>query len=86
MLRLQKIVVMSTTDAEYVVVTKVCKELIWLKNFMKELDKEHKSPSLHSDSQSTLDLANNPVYHDKIKHIDAQYHFIHKLLKNGVVT
>ena len=49
--RLQKIVALSTTDGEYVAATETCKEMIWLKIFMKELDKEQVSPSMHSDSQ-----------------------------------
>jgi len=36
------------------------------------------------DSQSAIDLANNPVYHDRIKHIDVRYHFIRKMLKDDV--
>ena len=44
------------------------------------------TPSLHSDSQSDIDLVNNPVYHDRTKHIDVQYHFIRILLKDGVLS
>ena len=40
------------------------------------------APSLHSDSQS--DLANNLIYYDRTKHIDVRYHFISKMLKDGV--
>ena len=42
--RLQKIVALSTTEAEYVAATEACKELIWLKDFMKELNKEQVTP------------------------------------------
>ena len=49
---------------------------------MKELRKEQETPSLHSDSQSAIDLANNLVYHDRAKLIDVRYHF--KLLNDGV--
>jgi len=83
---LQNLVVLSTMEAEYVVATEACKELIWLKDFMKELGKEQVTPSLNSDSQSPIDLANNPVYHDRTKHIIVQHHFIHILLKNGVLS
>jgi len=38
--RLQKIVALSTTEAEYIAVTEACKEMIWLKDFMKKLGKE----------------------------------------------
>ena len=34
-LRLQKVVVLSTTNAEYITATEACKELIQLKDFMK---------------------------------------------------
>ena len=48
--------------------------------FLKELRKEPEAPSLHSNSQSTIVLANNSVYHDRTRHIDVQYHFIRKML------
>ena len=48
--RLQKIVALSMMEAEYVAATEACKNLIWLKNFMKELGKEQVTPSLHNDN------------------------------------
>ena len=53
---------------------------------MKDLEKEQEAPSLHNDSQSAINLANNLVYHDRITHIDVRYHFIRKLLKDGVFS
>jgi len=75
---------LSTTEAEYVAATETCNELIWLKEFLKELRKEQEAPSLHSDIQSAIDLANNLIYHDRTKHIDVRCHFIRKLLKDGM--
>jgi len=83
---LQKIVALLTTEVVYVAAIKACKELIWLKNFLKELEKEQEAPSLHSDSQSAIDLANNLVYHGRTKHIDVRYHFICELLKDGMFS
>jgi len=57
-----------------------------VKDFLKKLGKEQEALSLHSDSQSATDFVNNPVYHDRIKHIDMRYHFIHKLLKDGMFS
>jgi hypothetical protein len=34
---LQKVVVLSTTEVEYVVATEASKEMIWLQRFMEEL-------------------------------------------------
>ena len=70
--RLQKIVALSTTEVEYVAATEACKEMIWLKDFMKELGKESVSPPLHNDRQNVIDFSNNPVYHDRTKHIDVR--------------
>jgi hypothetical protein len=39
-LKLQKVVALSTTKAEYVVATEASKEMIWLQRFMEELGKK----------------------------------------------
>ena len=57
-----------------------------MKDFMKELGKEQLTSSLHIDSQSAINIANNPVYHDRTKHIDVWYHFICILLKDSVLS
>ncbi|WJZ95352.1 hypothetical protein VitviT2T_014128 [Vitis vinifera] len=49
---LQKIVTLSTTEAEYVAATEVGKEMIWLHGFLDELGKKQEMGILHSDSQS----------------------------------
>ncbi len=33
---------------------------------------------IYSDNISSILLANNPIYHAKIKHIEVHYHFIRK--------
>lgn len=81
--RLQKIVTLSTTEAEYVAVTEAAKEMIWLKGFLEELGRKQESSVLFCDSQSAIHLAKNPVFHARTKHIDLRYHFIRSLLEDG---
>jgi hypothetical protein len=38
--KLQKVVALSTTEAEYVAATEASKEMIWLQRFMEELGKK----------------------------------------------
>ena len=71
--------------AKYVAETETCKELIWLNDFMEELDKEQVSSPLHSDNQCAINLVKKPVYHDRSKYIDVWYHFIRTLLKDDVM-
>nr|CAN68815.1 hypothetical protein VITISV_001087 [Vitis vinifera] len=47
---LQKIVTLSTTEAEYVAATEAGKEMIWLHGFLDELGKKQEMDILHSDS------------------------------------
>ena len=53
--QLQKIVALSITKAEYVVVTKANKEMVWFQSFLEELGKKQEDNVLYCDSQSDKD-------------------------------
>ncbi|GJR12808.1 retrovirus-related pol polyprotein from transposon TNT 1-94 [Tanacetum coccineum] len=61
MSRIQKCVAMSTTEAEYMVVAEAGKELVWLKNFLEELDRAQTESILYYDNQSAIYLTKNLV-------------------------
>uniref|UniRef100_A0A7N2N871 Retrovirus-related Pol polyprotein from transposon TNT 1-94 n=1 Tax=Quercus lobata TaxID=97700 RepID=A0A7N2N871_QUELO len=82
---LQKIVTLSTTEAEYVAATEIGKEMIWLHGFLDELGKKQEMGILHSDSQSAIFLAKNSTFHSKSKHIQTKYHFICYLVEDKLV-
>ncbi|RVW64113.1 Retrovirus-related Pol polyprotein from transposon TNT 1-94 [Vitis vinifera] len=82
---LQKIVTLSTTEAEYVAATEAGKEMIWLHGFLDELGKKQEMGILHSDSQSAICLAKNSAFHSKSKHIQKKYHFIRYLVEDKLV-
>ena len=78
--KLQQVVALSTTEAEYVAATEASKEMIWLQRFMEELGKKQENSRLYSDSQSAIHLAKNSVFHSRTKHIELKYHFIRSVL------
>ena len=82
---LQKIVTLSTIEAEYVAATKTGKEMIWLHGFLDELGKKQEMGILHSDCQSAIFLAKNSAFHSKSKHIQTKYHLIHYLVEDKLV-
>ncbi|GJS64539.1 retrovirus-related pol polyprotein from transposon TNT 1-94 [Tanacetum coccineum] len=86
MSRIQKCVAMSTTEAEYMAITEADKELVWLKNFLKELDRAQTECRLFCDNQSAINLAKNLMFHGGMKHIKIRYHYIRELVSEGTLS
>ena len=82
---LQKIVTLSTTEAQYIATTEVGKEMTWLHDFLDELGKKQEMGIPHSDNQSAIFLVKNSTFHSKSKHIQTKYHFIRYLLEDKLV-
>ncbi|MCO5561090.1 hypothetical protein L7F22_014711 [Adiantum nelumboides] len=80
--RLQTCVTQSTTEAQYVAASEVCKEAIWLGRPVTDLGIKEETPMLPCDSQSAIQLACNPVYHSKTKHVDVKYNFIREMVED----
>lgn len=41
---------------------------------------------LYIDNRSAIDLAKNPVFHGRSKHIDLRFHFIRECVEKGEVV
>ena len=41
---------------------------------------DHLAPTIDHDSESAIHLSNNPVYHEKTKHIEVWFHHIWELV------
>jgi hypothetical protein len=82
----QKIVALSSCEAEYVAGTGGACQGIWLARLLGELtDEDTRSFELFIDNQSAISLCKNPVFHDRSKHIDLRYHFIRECVEKGKV-
>jgi hypothetical protein len=85
--RLQSIVALSTTEAEYVAATAAGQEIIWLRNLLTELGYKFDSPStLHIDSQSALAVAKNPEHHGRMKHLDLRFYWLRNEVEKGRIN
>ncbi|GKE04629.1 hypothetical protein Tco_1396647 [Tanacetum coccineum] len=83
--KLQSVVAMSTTEAEYIAAAQASKEAVWLKMLLEELGHEQEKITLFCDNQSALYLARNPAFHSKTKHIRVQYHFVREKVEEGTL-
>lgn len=65
----------------------VVSEIEWLVRLLNELGVTNLKPvMLHFDNQSTMYIANNPVFHDRSKHIAIDYcHFTQEKVLKGLV-
>eukprot|EP00253_Pinus_taeda_P034717 PITA_34717 len=86
MSKLQKIVALSTTEAEYIAASHACKEAVWLKGLLGEFGRLQDNIRLLCDSQSAIHLAKNPAYHSKSKHIPIKYHFVRQVITERGVS
>jgi hypothetical protein len=82
----QEIVVLSTTEAEYVAATHAAKEIKWIRTFIGEIFTTLIHPTtLYSDNQSAIALSKDHQYHARTKHIDIRFHFIRWVIEEGVL-
>jgi transposase InsO family protein len=83
----QELVVLSTTEAEYVAATHAAKEVLWLRRFLSEIFEPITEPTtLYSDNQSAIALAHSQGhFHARTKHIDIRYHFIRFTIESGSI-
>ncbi|KAG8641013.1 hypothetical protein MANES_13G092690v8 [Manihot esculenta] len=79
----QKIVALSSCEAEYIAATAGTCQGVWLKRVLSNISNEKETATMKIDNKSAIALARNPVYHDRSKHIDTRYHFIRECLQNG---
>ena len=61
-------------------------ELIWLKSLMQELMLANNHPLiLYCDNKVGINIAHNPIQHNRTKHGEVDRHFIKKKLENDLV-
>lgn len=80
--KLQKIVALTDTEAEYTSATKASKEAIRLSRLAEDLG----MPVLGCDSRSAVYLVKNAMFHSCTKNIEVRHHFIRQVLEDGLVT
>ena len=83
---LQSVVALSTTEAEYIALTKAVKKALWLKGLVSRLGQEQESVTVNNDSSSAIQLSKNSKYHDRTKHVDVRMHFIRDEIRSGVIN
>jgi hypothetical protein len=80
----QTTVALSSTEAEYMAITEVAKEIMWLRMILEELHVKIVTPTIiYVDNQSAIKISENDTEHDRTKHIDIRHYFVRDLINSG---
>ncbi|UYV66573.1 hypothetical protein LAZ67_4002149, partial [Cordylochernes scorpioides] len=84
----QQTVTLSSTESEYIALCEAGKEAVYLRALLDEMgfgELLNGPTVLKTDNQGAQQLARNPVYHARTKHIDIKWHFIRSICSDGLV-
>jgi hypothetical protein len=84
--RKQKVVARSSAEAEFRGMAQGICELLWIKSVLKDLEIKYTNPiKLYCDNKAAIQIAHNPVQHDRTKHVEVDRHFIKKKLDQRII-
>jgi len=72
----QPTVALSSTEAEYMAINDVAKEIMWMRMILGELGLKVVTPTIiYVDNQPAIRISENDSEHDRTKHIDIRHFF-----------
>jgi hypothetical protein len=82
----QSVVSKSTAEAEYRALSQGLSEMLWVRNLLSELKLLREGHmNVWCDNRSAICIANNPVQHDRTKHVEIDRFFIKEKLDAGII-
>ena len=82
--KLQPTVALSSAEAEYMAACSAAQEAIHLRRLMESLGfQQDEATTIHEDNQGCIAMSENPVQHQRTKHIDIRYHFVRERVESG---
>ena len=80
------VVARSRAEAKFRAMAQGICEQLWLKILLKDLNiKWDERMRLYCDNKSAINIAHNPVQHDRMKHIEIDKHFKKEKLDSGLI-
>lgn len=82
----QKVVALSSAEAEFRGMAKGLCELLWLRRLLTEIGFPPPTEmNLFCDNRAAIDISHNPVQHDRTKHVEVDRHFIKQNLEAKII-
>lgn len=77
----QKIVALSTCEAEYIAASASAKEGMWISRLINEIIEIKSIPIMYMDNMSAINIASGSAASDRTKHIDLRIHYLKQLVE-----
>ena len=82
----QAVVSRSSAEAEHRAMALTLCEMMWLKSLLKELQVlKNETMLLRCDNVAAINIANNPVQFDRMKHVEIDRFFIKEKMDSGAL-
>ena len=83
----KNVVSWSSTEAEYRGMAHGVCEMLWLQKLLWSLGfKQNEAMKLYCDNKSAREIVENPIQHDRTKHVEVDRHFIKEKLEKNIVS
>jgi len=85
--KLQSIVALSTTEAEYIAAVSAGKKIRWMRNLLHEMGFSPTGPStFRIDNQSAISVARHPEHHDRMKQLDLSWYWLRDVVHKELIA
>lgn len=82
----QKMVTVSSTEAEYVAGSKAAQDAVYLRQILADLGFKQEEPTiLYEDNEGCIAFSQNPGNRERTRHIDIRYHNLRGRVADGTV-
>ncbi|KNZ78120.1 Copia protein [Termitomyces sp. J132] len=83
----QKTVAASSCEAEYMAAYEAAQECIWLRSLLGAIGhKPQEATTMLCDNNSVINLSEDPMLHQRVKHVDIKYHFLRERVASREIT
>jgi len=81
----QRVVALSSCEAEYIAMAELAKELLWLRNLLADLGLVQGPTIVYCDNKSAIATALHTSVKARSKHIDTRHHFLRQLVEDKTI-
>lgn len=75
---------LSTTESEYIGLSRATQQVVWLSSFLKELDLNQEGPTdMLGNNFGSVCLTENSKWHVLMKHIEMRHHYVQEKVQWG---